>query len=104
MIINQDTNWNGATQLPFYKVFGGGDLETIEDVIFNYLILNLFYFNLKRFAFLSKEGIDLLQNMLHLDPNKRISAQDALNHPYFKIDPQPATIEEIEKIINLDYI
>jgi serine/threonine protein kinase len=40
--------------------------------------------------------------MLQLDPNKRITAQDALEHPYFKIDPKPATPEEIEEIINID--
>lgn len=40
--------------------------------------------------------------MLQLDPNKRITAQEALEHAYFKIDPQPATQEEIAKIINID--
>nr|3NIZ_A Chain A, Rhodanese family protein [Cryptosporidium parvum Iowa II] len=36
-----------------------------------------------------QEGIDLLSNMLCFDPNKRISARDAMNHPYFKdLDPQ----------------
>lgn len=29
-------------------------------------------------------GLDLLQKMLHLDPNKRITAWEALNHDYFK--------------------
>ena len=40
--------------------------------------------------------------MLQLDPLKRISAQEALDHPYFKTDPKPATPEEIEKVINLN--
>ncbi|OII75416.1 uncharacterized protein cubi_01937 [Cryptosporidium ubiquitum] len=35
-----------------------------------------------------QEGIDLLSNMLCFDPNKRISARDAMDHPYFKdLDP-----------------
>lgn len=40
--------------------------------------------------------------MLQLDPNKRISAADAINHPYFKTEPLPASLEEIEKVINSD--
>jgi hypothetical protein len=39
--------------------------------------------------------------MLALDPNKRITAQEALDHEYFKIDPPPATPEEISNIINI---
>jgi len=38
--------------------------------------------------------------MLDLDPNKRISAEESLEHPYFKVDPQPATPEQIELFIN----
>lgn len=35
-------------------------------------------------------ALDLLEHMLTLDPNERISVEDALNHPYFKLwhDPQ----------------
>jgi len=40
--------------------------------------------------------------MLQLDPNKRITAQEALDHPYFQKDPKPETPEEIEKVINID--
>jgi serine/threonine protein kinase len=32
---------------------------------------------------ISDEGVNLLENMLKFDPQKRISAQDALFHPYF---------------------
>ena len=33
---------------------------------------------------ISKNCIDLIQKLLIMDPKKRISAQDALNHPWFK--------------------
>lgn len=33
--------------------------------------------------------------MLQLDPNKRISAADALNHPYFHSDPLPCNSYEL---------
>jgi cell division cycle 2-like protein len=38
---------------------------------------------------LTNSGADLLSSLLTLDPEKRISAVDALRHPYFKEDPQP---------------
>lgn len=32
---------------------------------------------------LDEEGFDLVTRMLELNPNKRISAAEALNHPFF---------------------
>jgi cell division cycle 2-like protein len=32
-------------------------------------------------------GLDLLQKMMYYDPSKRISAEEALNHPWFKESP-----------------
>lgn len=43
----------------------------------------------------------MLEKMLMLDPNRRITADEALSHEYFKADPQPATHEEISAILNI---
>ena len=32
---------------------------------------------------LSKEGLDLMQGLLMMDPNERLTAKQALMHPYF---------------------
>jgi len=38
---------------------------------------------------LEEEGVNLLQCMLTFDPAKRITAQDARKHPYFRDIPEP---------------
>lgn len=43
----------------------------------------------QRFPHLSALGIDLLSSMLTYDPDKRITAAEALQHPYFKESPLP---------------
>lgn len=48
-----------------------------------------------RFRELSKQGLDLLGQLLTLDWRKRINAIDAIDHPYFKEDPKPMREEEI---------
>ncbi|KAJ2864435.1 cyclin-dependent protein kinase [Coemansia erecta] len=37
----------------------------------------------------SELGLQLLSSLLEYDPERRISASDALDHPYFKEDPKP---------------
>lgn len=41
-------------------------------------------------AFLDSNGFDLLRKLLTLDPNQRITAQAALDHPYFQEGVQPS--------------
>lgn len=38
----------------------------------------------QKFPYLSQAGIDLLSAMLTYDPGRRITAEDALKHPYFE--------------------
>jgi serine/threonine protein kinase len=38
---------------------------------------------------LDTDGVDLLEQMLHYDPAKRITAADAMKHSYFR-DVSPA--------------
>jgi cell division cycle 2-like protein len=48
------------------------------------------YSNLRsKFPDLSKEGFDLLNKMLTFDPRRRITAQEALAHPFFQERPLP---------------
>lgn len=41
------------------------------------------------FLGLPADAIDLLKHLLVLNPNKRLSAADALKHPYFSNNPKP---------------
>lgn len=38
---------------------------------------------IKYFIGLEEDGIDLLKKMLELDPDKRISMEQAIRHPFF---------------------
>jgi cyclin-dependent kinase 2 len=60
--------WKGITSLPDYKAnFPQWSPKSFADVV----------------PGLDEAGLDLLTRMLRYDPGKRISAKEALKHPYF---------------------
>lgn len=52
--------------------------------------------------YLSDLGLDLMQKMMVYDPSKRITAEEALRHPWFREEPLPATIEEMPQFPSLN--
>ena len=83
-IDNSYNHWEGVSELINFKTFVQGDVVGIKN-----------YFNT-----ISKEAIDLLEKCLHLDPLKRITAENAINHEYFKSDPKPLNIDDLKSYFN----
>ncbi|KAL7315424.1 hypothetical protein PS15m_004646 [Mucor circinelloides] len=67
--------WPGYSQLPHAK--------NIAPVYQPYSSLR------SKFTTLTQAGLDLLSKLLTYDPSKRITAEEALNHPYFSESPAP---------------
>eukprot|EP00922_Rhytidocystis_sp_ex-Travisia-forbesii_P052752 GHVS01078256.1.p1 GENE.GHVS01078256.1~~GHVS01078256.1.p1 ORF type:complete len:339 (+),score=24.28 GHVS01078256.1:185-1201(+) len=74
-----DSNWKEARDLPLYCEFTKGEPQDLSTVV----------------PGCAKAGVSLLDDMLALDPNKRISAEQALKHPYFNAVPLPCTPSEL---------
>lgn len=46
---------------------------------------------------IGEDAISLLSGMLDINPNKRLTCQEALNHPFFTNSPVPCKPSEIQK-------
>lgn len=53
---------------------------------------------------LNLPAIDLLEKMLEMNPQKRITAADALTHPYVSTYSDPNDEPECEKQLNLSWL
>jgi serine/threonine protein kinase len=51
-----------------------------------------------RCAKIDEVTLDLIKKLLSLDPNQRLSATEALAHPYFSTEPIPCSPSEIPKV------
>jgi len=67
-------SWPGIAELPEYK--GGYPLYAPQKLS-------------KHVRKLSKHALNLLESLLQYDPQKRISAEEALHHPYFREGKEP---------------
>jgi cyclin-dependent kinase 12/13 len=82
-----ETNWPGVTKLPLYNKY-------IPRTNFP----NSFNETYKNVDNIDEVSLDLFSKMLQLDPKKRITIDEALNHPFFH-DHQPSmcTAKEMPK-------
>lgn len=62
-----ESTWPGVSQLPEFKPFPVFSPHSLSQL----------------FPKLDANGINLLEHLLEFDPARRISAQEALSHPYF---------------------
>ena len=79
-----EQTWPGVSKLVHYDMFMSGKA----------VYQNRFQ---DKFGGLDRVAQDLLQKLLSMDPTKRISAKEALDHDYFWTDPLPAKPEDLPK-------
>ena len=81
-----EKKWPGVTQLPFWNDYSEKT---------NYK--NCLRENLKVNKFIDDTTFDLIQKLLQLNPKKRITAEEALNHEFFKIGPEMCKFDDLPK-------
>ncbi|KAI8914576.1 putative cell division cycle 2 [Gorgonomyces haynaldii] len=69
-----ESNWPGFSELPNSRILNFGQHQSKLS---------------EKFHFLPKSGLDLLEQLLKLNPNDRISASDGLRHKFFQEQPIP---------------
>lgn len=87
-----EENWPGVTKLPEYTVS-----EPHTPVVPRALYLD-------RFRTVGHDGVDLLMAMLTLDPRKRITAREVLEHPYWSSEPKPTANKHLPRADGNDAI
>lgn len=84
-----EETWPGISTLQYYQELNPKK-PPYEGNLANYII--------KKNSRIDKASIDFALWMLTLNPEKRPSATEALNHPYFSSEPLPCTKEEMPRV------
>jgi cell division cycle 2-like protein len=82
-----EANWPSFTSLPNASLLRW---KSVEEPRFHQVFRSNAIGLSSTSTFLDANGLDLLQSMLRLDPHRRITAQAALDHAYFKQGVQPS--------------
>lgn len=83
-----------SNQLEQTGLLGGGDL--INLVVSNVVLHLLFIFSVPAtISFTASQARDLLSKMLVIDASKRISVDEALQHPYINVWYDPTEVEAV---------
>ncbi|KAG2992763.1 hypothetical protein JG687_00015400 [Phytophthora cactorum] len=74
-----ENGWDEASELPFFLRFKDTNPTPLAE----------------QFLMLSAAGVDLLSQMLQLNPKKRISVREALQHQFFSEKPEPVSPSDL---------
>jgi len=80
-----EENWPGVTQLPSY--FAPSEVTPVHGKDFYK----------QRFGAVGDDGVDLLMRTLTLDPRKRITAREMLEHRWWRSEPKPTRKEDLPR-------
>lgn len=80
---NED-NWPGVTRLPEYTVPGQHPVRGKD-------------FYEMHFGTVGSDGVDLLMKTLLLDPKKRITAREMLQHKWWQSEPRPTRKQDLPR-------
>ncbi|KAL3158440.1 hypothetical protein ABBQ38_010674 [Trebouxia sp. C0009 RCD-2024] len=82
-----------SQRFPFWESMDECRSSTLDDVM-RAVTMESIPFDFGPFLNMSPEGIDMLKGLLQRDPAKRMTARQAINHPWFKLH---AAYEETSK-------
>lgn len=80
-----DEVWPGVTKLPHYAVPEERFPVHPKEVY------------MQRFGSVGDQGVDLLMRMLILDPRKRITAREMMEHRWWRTEPKPTRLEDLPR-------
>lgn len=87
---SNEKTWPGITSMPNYDAF-------YQKTTYNNSLREYFKDN----KFVDDVTFDLIKRLLELNPKNRITAEQALNHDFFKVEPHMCKPEELPKLEEL---